>query len=115
MPTVYRGQDGTLSPVRCSVRLLQKHHNKFLLAIAASTADRDGLCNPSVGAACRDSLTGLPNRDWLLHRIEQDEKHSQYGSNHIAVLFIDVDRFKVVNDAFGHLAGDRVLQMVARH
>lgn len=59
--------------------------------------------------AFHDSLTGLPNRDWLIKRLQElIETNSSYS-----VLFIDLDRFKIVNDSLGHLAGDELLKCVA--
>ena len=64
-------------------------------------------------AATHDPLTGLPNRSLLADRAARalDEAKSQRRS--LAVLFIDLDRFKNINDALGHGAGDRLLQNVA--
>ena len=61
-----------------------------------------------------DSLTGLPNRTLFLERLGQAGRHSarQAGAPY-AVLFLDVDDFKVVNDSLGHLVGDRLLTAVA--
>jgi len=64
-------------------------------------------------AALHDPLTGLPNRmlfnDRIAHGIEQARRHRRM----LAVMFIDLDAFKSINDTHGHDAGDRVLQMVA--
>jgi diguanylate cyclase (GGDEF)-like protein/PAS domain S-box-containing protein len=62
----------------------------------------------------RDSLTGLPNRTLLFDRIMQDIGRASRYDRHVAILFLDLDRFKPVNDKFGHVAGDQVLQEVAR-
>jgi diguanylate cyclase (GGDEF)-like protein/PAS domain S-box-containing protein len=60
-----------------------------------------------------DSLTGLPNRQLFHDRLLKTIAHARRGGSPMAVLFIDLDRFKLVNDTQGHTAGDRLLQDAA--
>ncbi|MCX7193131.1 MAG: EAL domain-containing protein [Proteobacteria bacterium] len=63
--------------------------------------------------AHHDPLTRLPNRSLAEARLEHELEQAQRHSHQIAVLFIDLDRFKAVNDSFGHLVGDELLCAVA--
>jgi diguanylate cyclase (GGDEF)-like protein/PAS domain S-box-containing protein len=65
-------------------------------------------------AADHDALTGLPNRSLLHNRLHQAIARAQRRQESFALLFLDLDRFKEVNDAMGHAAGDAVLVEVAR-
>lgn len=60
-----------------------------------------------------DSLTGLPNRHLLYERLEQEMKKSQRGGLPLALLFLDLDHFKDINDTLGHLKGDQLLKETA--
>lgn len=63
--------------------------------------------------ALHDSLTGLPNRTLFHDRLAQALAQGKRHGDHLAVLFLDLDQFKVVNDTLGHAAGDRLLIEIA--
>ena len=64
-------------------------------------------------AAVTDSLTGLPNRRYALARLEQEWSAARRRKASVACIVVDIDRFKRINDCFGHEEGDRVLRAVA--
>jgi diguanylate cyclase (GGDEF)-like protein len=65
--------------------------------------------------AHHDDLTGLPNRLLFNYQLQRSLARAQRASGTVSVLFLDLDRFKIINDTLGHDAGDMVLRQIANH
>jgi len=81
--------------------------------LQAEIADRTQAETRAQHLADHDALTGLPNRRLLEDRLTQALALSQRNREQTAVMFVDLDRFKVINDTLGHTAGDAVLKEIA--
>jgi diguanylate cyclase (GGDEF)-like protein/PAS domain S-box-containing protein len=82
-----------------------------ILAVSRDLTERRRIEEALAEQAVRDPLTGLANRTLLVSRIQQAIELG--GSGRLAVLFLDLDRFKLVNDSLGHAAGDELLVAVS--
>lgn len=88
---------------------------KALYKLQQEINQRQQLQTKLLDIALHDSLTGLPNRVLFIKRLEQALNRAKLESDyHFAVLFLDCDRFKVVNNSLGHLVGDELLIAIAR-
>jgi diguanylate cyclase (GGDEF)-like protein len=81
--------------------------------LEAEIAERRLADQRVVHMAHHDALTGLPNRTLLADRVGQAIARAHRGGGKLAVLFLDLDRFKNVNDSFGHAVGDMLLSAVS--
>lgn len=111
LATLHAQQDG-----KHSLSLVQANEKLLIAALHAQTVAETAhksLANLIV-ANQRDPLTNTPNRALTLERLENAVSMAQRHNALMAVLFVDLDQLKSINDSMGHAAGDAALQMVAR-
>ena len=107
---------GVLGADTTARRSFSRNDIDFLQSVAnvlATAIDADRVRQELLHQALHDPLTGLPNRALLLDRLEQSLARARRHGTPVTVLFLDVDRFKVVNDSLGHTAGDQLLLCIA--
>lgn len=87
---------------------------RYLSAQVATAIDRMQLHARLQHSALHDELTGLPNRRLLLEQVQSALARCQRQLSRMALLFVDIDGLKQINDVFGHAVGDRFLQEIAQ-
>jgi diguanylate cyclase (GGDEF)-like protein/PAS domain S-box-containing protein len=105
-------RDGTWLPVDISLGHWEDDGASHAIAYIRDLSERKKLEESLRHQATHDELTGLPNR-WLFRlQLDQAVVRAARSGQHVAVLFIDLDYFKTVNDSFGHATGDALLVQV---
>ena len=112
LETVRRRKDGSLVDVALTVSPLERHDGTVVgaSAIARDITERRRSAEQIAHLAYHDQLTGLPNRTMFHEHLETALARADRHKLAVAVLFIDLDNFKLVNDSFGHEAGDELLR-----
>jgi diguanylate cyclase (GGDEF)-like protein/PAS domain S-box-containing protein len=111
-----RRKNGEIYPEQITITAIKGRHEQVThyVAVLRDITVRKQLENEVAQLAFFDTLTQLPNRRLFTDRLNQSLTRAQRENSSIALMFIDLDKFKPINDSYGHETGDWVLQMVAR-
>ena len=109
-----RRKNGSLFPAEASLAVAEVPSGRLVVSHIADISERREAERKILHAARHDPLTGLPNRALVYelgtHLLASARRHG----DGIAILFFDLDRFKPINDTYGHTIGDKMLQQVAQ-
>ncbi|MCK6258757.1 EAL domain-containing protein [Fictibacillus sp. KIGAM418] len=109
-----RRKDGCEFPIELSLAAWTEENETYFSSIIRDITDRKKAEQKINQMVYRDSLTGLPNRLLLMDRMEKALEYAEMNQQMIGMMFIDLDRFKIINDTLGHVTGDQLLIETAK-
>ncbi|MCL1147425.1 sensor domain-containing diguanylate cyclase [Shewanella marinintestina] len=112
--TYHKKLDGSIFPVENSVSISTYQGVEYFIAIARDITARKEYEKSAWRRANLDPLTGLPNRRIFYSDLKNAAKKTKEKDEHLAMLYIDLDWFKRINDKYGHAVGDEVLYIVGK-
>nr|WP_305888625.1 EAL domain-containing protein [Methylomonas sp. SURF-2] len=110
--TGYR-KDGSFFPLEASIGKFRNGEHWMLVATMRDISELKRKQVDLLWQATHDELTGLPNRNLIHERLNHALQRSRRQGLSLALLFVDLDGFKLINDTYGHKTGDQLLQRVA--
>jgi diguanylate cyclase (GGDEF)-like protein/PAS domain S-box-containing protein len=115
LEAMFKARDGRIITVEGNLTSVSTDRaTSAIWGICRDITDRKQAQEQLYRLAHHDTLTGLPNRILFLDRLKQARALAHRQNVHMAVLFLDLDRFKIINDTLGHPVGDKLLQSVAQ-
>jgi diguanylate cyclase (GGDEF)-like protein/PAS domain S-box-containing protein len=108
-----RRLNGELFPMELTVSEMPAEDERLFIAVVRDVTDRKAVERELTRLAFHDPLSNLPNRALFMDRLQHGLERASRQGRPIAVMFLDLDNFKVVNDSLGHKAGDQLLVSVA--
>ena len=112
--TIHQRKDGSTYPVDVRLQLSSVGDDSVFVAMIMDTTEQKAAESRISFLAYHDELTELPNRNLFLDRLQQALFDADREEHLVAVMFLDIDRFKNINDSLGHTAGDKLLIEAAR-
>lgn len=109
---LHQRKDGAIFPVETNGHLITFGNRQLILGIDRDITERKRAEETIKYQAFYDTLTGLPNRTLFADRLSLALNQAQRTNHVMAVLFLDIDRFKKINDTLGHDMGDELLRMI---
>lgn len=111
--SLHRRKDGSLYPVEIHLQLHCCQGKKVCVALVIDQTDRMELEEELWLLAATDALTNVYNRRYFTQKIEEEIERARRSGSNFSLVMLDIDRFKNVNDLYGHNAGDVVLKSMA--
>jgi len=109
-----RRKDGSKFPIEISLSPMQVEDMRLFIVVVRDITERKRAEERLIYLANYDELTGLPNRTLARDRLEHAKTRAKRDGRMAAVIFIDLDQFKNINDTLGHYAGDQLLLSATR-
>ena len=109
----HRRKDGSIYPVEIRFKLQKTETPPVFVGMAQDISQLKELEEKNESLTFYDPLTGLPNKDLVLEELDSELRLAKKADKSVAVLLMDLDEFKIINDSMGHAAGDALLQAAA--